>query len=447
MSFQYIDKNCQEKKVSSLSFNHPLSLSGNFGKYQHLCYYFSSESGEKITLKSNTNIVLINPDQSSYTTQGLAQIELLETGIYSIIIQNENNAKNYQVSVNLVSPIKKATSNYIVYRHQHQMRLVQSLDYNDYKYVNGQTNHQLITYNLVDIPNWRKSEKLERIVSDMVNFVYSQRLPTDRLSISLIDLDSIKCCSYAGYSDREPRFPASVAKLFWMVYLFAEYKAGVIKPEARMEEELQKMIQDSNNESASLIVDTITGTTSGRELNENQLAQWLQKRLALNSFFERAGYSSINISQKVFPTSYARNDSPTGRDLQIRLDEINPVRNYVTTYDVARLLLEIEKGKSISPRYSRQMEHLLHRNLHPQFWQNKEYNAIAGFLGESLPKDAYFASKMGWNFSTRNDAAIIGSPNGKHKYILVVFGDDPGFYQNKQVFPQLSLMVYRQMVN
>ena len=77
----------------------------------------------------------------------------------------------------------------------------------------------------------------------------------------------------------------------------------------------------------------------------------------------------------------------------------------------------------------------------------KEFNAIEGFLGEGLLRNAYFASKMSWNFNTRNDAAIIGSPNGKHKYILVIFGDDPSFYKDKKLLPELSRMVYEQMTN
>jgi len=91
------------------------------------------------------------------------------------------------------------------------------------------------------------------------------------------------------------------------------------------------------------------------------------------------------------------------------------------------------------------MKQLLRRSLKKEHWQNKQFNSIQGFLGEYLPQDAYFASKMGWNSKARNDAAIIGSPDGKHKYILVVFGDDPSFYQNKTLFPEISRIIYEQM--
>ena len=33
----------------------------------------------------------------------------------------------------------------------------------------------------------------------------------------------------------------------------------------------------------------------------------------------------------------------------------------------------------------------------------------------------------------------------KHKYILVVLGDDPSFFQDKKLFPEMSRIVYKAM--
>lgn len=54
---------------------------------------------------------------------------------------------------------------------------------------------------------------------------------------------------------------------------------------------------------------------------------------------------------------------------------------------------------------------------------------------------------MGWTFSNRNDAAIIATPDGKHKYILVLFGDDPSFYKDKKLFPEISRMIYQEITH
>ena len=434
----YTQNKCYTESTLQLSNNNfPLSLTGVVKKSQRLCYYFYAESSHKIILQSTANITLINPSKDFQIIQGTSKIILPEQGIYSIFIETETEFKKYQILLTLES--EKQSIKYLV--KQSPMRLITKFDYN-------QGNNQGIlqpTYNLVNPPSFKKSQKLEQIINNIVTVVASKGLPINRLSVSLIDLDNSKYCSYAGYSDQEPRFPASVVKLFWMVYLYGQYEAGVIRQGTIPYKELQKMIQDSNNESASFIVDTITGTKSGENLTGYELQEWIQKRFALNLFFEQAGYSKINISQKVFPTSYIKNDKPTGRELQMRQDEFNPIRDYITTYNVARLLFEIERDRSISQKSSKQMKILLKRSLHPQTWKNKEFNAIEGFLGESLPRDAYFASKMGWNFNTRNDAAIIGSPDAKYKYILVIFGDDPSFYKDKKLFPELSRMIYEKM--
>lgn len=138
---------------------------------------------------------------------------------------------------------------------------------------------------------------------------------------------------------------------------------------------------------------------------------------------------------------------PEGADLQIRYPDSNtnqlPLRNYLTTYETARLLYEIYTNQIF---YSEDIKKLLKRNLNPQAWQNVPYNAIEGFLGEGIPdKNAQFYSKMGWTFSNRNDAAIIISPDNKTRYILVIFGDDPSYYNDKEFFPKVSKIVYEEM--
>ena len=83
------------------------------------------------------------------------------------------------------------------------------------------------------------------------------------------------------------------------------------------------------------------------------------------------------------------------------------------------------------------------RDLNTQLWKKEPFNPIAGFLAEDLPTKTQFYAKMGWTFRNRNDAAIIASPDGKINYILVVFGDDPAYYEDKQFFPLLSKEVYQ----
>ncbi len=410
-------------------------ISGNFAKSRSQCFAFYAKKGEVLVLKTKNQITLLKPNKNLTKLRGEDKISVQETGIYSIIINGDQVLKDLDIYLDLDTKNVGAKP------------YIKILEPSNVKFQDTNITSQL-TYNVVTPPAFKENKKLQEIVNTIVNLVQSKGLPVDRFSISLVDLSNSECCAYASYLDQEPRFPASVAKLFWMVYLYGQYQAGVLPEGTVPAKKLSKMIQDSDNESASFIVNTITQTKPGESLPPEEMEKWKQKRFALNWFFKKAGYSQINISQKVFPTDYAKNDEPAGRELQIRgEDKLQPIRNFVNTYDLARLMLEIYTDKALSKKYSTQMQSLLKRDLHKSAWKNKPFNAIEGFLGESLPEDAYFASKMGWNSGTRNDAAIIKTPDGKHKYILVVFGDDPSFYQDKTIYPEISLMVYKLMTN
>lgn len=430
---------CDQEIALKLIENIPQTLEKNLN--QSTCFQFHANAGQTLSLDTNTSISLIDPNKSLLTIQGKSKNPLQTTGNYLLHLNAEQRNINPHIQVNLENKLlekiknnNKETSNKTqAYIHQHSTDKLQQL-----------------TYNFVTPPRLSSSKKLQHIIDNIVNLVQSKGLPTEKLSISLVDLNKAECCAYASYLGNKTRYPASTIKLFWMVELYSQYQAGMIPEESVLEEDIYKMIQDSNNESASRILDKISKTESGEALPKNKFDIWLAHRYSVNQFFEQAGYQNINISQKPFPIPYLNLTHPEGRDLQIRQihgSKAKPVRNYLTTYSVARLLFEIYNNQAITEQYSMKMKALLKRDLHPEAWQQKPYNSIAGFLGESLPVDTDFYSKMGWTFSNRNDAAIIATPDGKHKYILVVFGDDPSFYQNKKLFPEISRTIYNQMTN
>lgn len=425
---------CAIQQPLPLKNNIPQSLTGILRKNQADCFNFYAAYGQSLILKTNTKITVLTPSQRVFNLQGSSQNILEDTGNYSIVIETKQDVTNYQIELSLVGQ-NIAT--------QPSLKYLDPLSYNTQA---GVLPLQF-TYNVVTPPPFKKNQRLQEIVDSIVNRVETRGLPVERFSVSLVDLSQSECCAYAFYLDQERRYSASIAKLFWMVALFGQYQAGIIPEGTVLYKKLSKMIKDSDNNAASFILDKITRTESGTDLPSDELEKWIAKRYSINQIFEQAGYQNINLSQKPFPITDLKLDTPTGRDKQIRGEQILPIRNYITTYNVARLMFEISTEQSISKRYSRQMKSLLERDLHPEAWKNKEFNAIEGFLGEYLPANAYFASKMGWTYGNRNDAAIIASPDGKAHYILVVFGDDPSFYKDKTIYPEISRMVYERMTN
>ncbi|MFM7786813.1 MAG: hypothetical protein ACKO90_01040, partial [Microcystis panniformis] len=123
---------------------------------------------------------------------------------------------------------------------------------------------------------------LQKIVDDIVVLARRRGLPTRALSISLIDLNRSQCCGYAGYQSDELRYPASVVKLFWLVAFYARKYHEGLSPQGITPEDqklLLKMVGDSDNESASAIVDKITDTESTRELlSKEKFKRWKAQR-------------------------------------------------------------------------------------------------------------------------------------------------------------------------
>lgn len=288
---------------------------------------------------------------------------------------------------------------------------------------------------------------LQIIVDDAVQLVESRGLPSEKLSISLVKLADELCCTYAGFNDAEPRYPASIVKLFWLVVLYEQYHNGILDEDSISEADIYKMIADSDNEPASQVLDLITQTTSGPTLPPDELQQWIDRRYSINHFFEDAGYRNINITQKTFPIPYLQLNEPQGREKQMRGDEIHPIRNFLTSYSVAQLLYEIYTDQAVTPEYSQRIKSHLLRNLEPEAWQHKPFNSIDGFLGEGLPATSIFYSKAGWTSVNRNDSSIVESLDGRTRYILVILGDDKAFKDDEDIFPMMSAEIFNSLNN
>ncbi|XHX80167.1 MAG: serine hydrolase [Stenomitos frigidus ULC029] len=300
-----------------------------------------------------------------------------------------------------------------------------------------------LVYNVPQPPPLESSEALQAIVDGATALAASKGLPTEPLSITLIDL---KTNQIAGYQNQTPRYPASVVKLFWLVACEAQLEQGLLPPDAGLSSDLTAMIVHSDNDAASRIFDRITQTTSGTALSGVEYETWLKRRLQLNRFFQAAGYDGLSISQKNYPIYSLQLEAPGGRELQMRDEQQQPIRSLTTTDQAARLMHELTAGKAVSASRSQAMMTLLTRDLQPETWKKQPNNAIAGFLGAALPADVRFASKVGMTTKARHEVAFVESKDGKVSYILAVFGTDETYSQNAEILPAISNAVFTQMM-
>lgn len=440
--FYYLSQNkggnttsCDKINQLNLTKSNPENIESEIKHGETTCYRFDGNSGQDIMIDTTIKTALLMPNNDMLVLLGASQYTLPNTGSYTLRVTTSKDKEPYQLKIGLQNQEAIPNSLAAVGKYPSSFKPYPSI-------------RTQLSYNVKNPPSFKSDWRMQKIVDDVLGLIQAQGLSTSNLSISLVKLTDSNCCAYGSYSDNQPIFPASVSKLFWLVALYGQYQAGILPKETISEGEIYKMIQDSDNEPASRVVDTITATESGAELTKEELKTWINKRLWVNRFFESAGYRNINVSQKNFPVPYLKLERPDrGRDLQIRGKDAVPIRNYLTTFDVARLLYEIDSGQAVSKEYSTKIKNLLRRDLNPDVWKKKEYNSIAGFFAESLPQDSYVFSKVGWTFESRQDAAIIESPDGKVRYILVVFADNSGFGEDWKIFPNISRMVYERMVD
>jgi len=412
------------------------------------CFYFEVKEGQKVRVDHTVPIKIISTSDEGAVNKdsGTYNFESSSDNRYQIYVLGGRETTDYQIQVAIfesstnaqeIDKLTPAASNNL-----------SSLNSNE---VARQLSREgVFSYNIQQPPPFQPSPTLGQIVSDAVSIAASRGISSDSISISLIDLKQSLPGSQipvAEHNGALPRYPASIVKLFWMAVLYSQYQAGIVPEGAISEQDVHAMIFDSDNEPASRVLDLITDTTSGDNLPEEELQQWVYKRESVNRFFESAGYLNVNISQKTFPIPYLNLNEPTGRERQMRGDSPPPLRNYLTASNVSRLLFEIAAHQSVSPDYSKRMLKHLERDLNPNAWRQVPFNSIEGFLGETLPPDAYLASKAGWTSDTRHDAAIISSPDRTAHYILVVFGEGEQVADDEEILPLISKMVYQNMTS
>lgn len=237
-----------------------------------------------------------------------------------------------------------------------------------------------------------------------------------------------------SYRGMERIYPASIVKLFYLVAIHEWLEGGMIPESSELQRAIEDMIVDSSNDATSLIVDILSGTTSGPELPPGPFTTWQQQRNIVNRYFQSLGWSELettNINQKTW------GDGPYGRERAF-LGELRENRNMLTTEAVARLLHSIIGGVAVSSDRSQQMMKLLKRSLNPTDNNNtEEENQITGFLGEGLPPHAQLWSKAGWTSQVRHDAAYIEIPE-LQPYLLIVFTEGKNSSKNKALITSIS---------
>lgn len=244
----------------------------------------------------------------------------------------------------------------------------------------------------------------------------------------------------ASYRGVERIYPASVVKLFYLVAVNEWLEGGMIQSSAELERAIRDMIVDSSNDATGLVVDVLTGTTSGPELPSGPLDTWQYQRNLVNRYLQSLQWpelATINVNQKTWC------DGPYGRERQF-LGAALENRNMLTSEATARLLHSIVGGVSVTAARSLAMMALMQRSLDPEELAADPDNQVTGFLGAGLPLTAKLWSKAGLTSRVRHDAAYIEAPQ-RYPYLAIVFTEGAQHSANEAILPFVSQRLLEQV--
>lgn len=275
------------------------------------------------------------------------------------------------------------------------------------------------------------SFEIQRQVDDALQATWKEfgpsGLQSNQVAVTAVLIRDQQPPAQGHYRGNEPIYPASVIKLFYLVATHAWLHQGRTADTPELRRALRDMIVDSYNEATHYIVDVLTGTTSGPELNDAELEAWHSKRNSINRYLHSLGFpSTVNANKKPWC------EGPYGRETQA-IRAFQPNRNLLTTDATARLLTAIARREVISSSRCEEMLALMARD--PWDPQDKDPDSQARFTGTAFPRGTRLWSKAGWTSQTRHDAAYAELPNGT-RLVLVIFTE--GHANNRSILPFIA---------
>jgi hypothetical protein len=242
----------------------------------------------------------------------------------------------------------------------------------------------------------------------------------------------------ACWGGARQRYPASVVKLVYLVAAEAWLQEGLLVDSPELRRALAAMIQHSSNDATSLVVDLLSGTTSGPELAQGAWSLWQSQRQLVNQWLSRLAWpelEGVNACQKTWE------EGPYGRE-RLYYGEQMENRNRLSTDATARLLMAVIASALISPPAGTRMRAVLERSLDAADRAADPDNQVDGFLGEGLPTGTRLWSKAGWMSRARHDAAYVES-EGQQPFLLVVFSEGEDCATDAALLPEIARRLSR----
>ena len=259
----------------------------------------------------------------------------------------------------------------------------------------------------------------------------------ERLAVTWVRYDTEQPVTGSGqgaaWGDQRQIYPASVVKLIYAMAAEAWLQQDLLPEEPELRRAMRDMIADSSNDATGLLVDLLTGTTSGPALQGEAWELWQRQRRLVNDWLQGLGWpelEDVNCCQKTW------GDGPYGRERVFYGVDLEN-RNALSTAATARALEAVMTDGVLSPPACQRLRELLARSLDQAQRAADPENQVDGFLGAGLPEGSRLWSKAGWMSKARHDAAWWRAPDGSPA-LLVAFSDGAASAKDEQLLPELA---------
>jgi len=250
--------------------------------------------------------------------------------------------------------------------------------------------------------------------------------------------------SGANWRGDQLRQPGSLVNLIYLVASEAWLQRQLLREEPELRRAMAAMVQPapSAHGATGLIVDFLSGTTSGPSLPQEQFNQWKSQRELVNDWLESLGWPEL-VGWKACQKTWV--DGPYGRELDFH-QSAQGHRNLLSTDGTARLLEAVMAGLIISPPACRRMQSLLERSLAESTAHTTETSKQAGFLGPGLETKARIWGKASWIGEASHAAAYVETEAGA-PMILIVLSEGEPCPSQEGLLPEIAgrLMNYQPM--
>ncbi|CCH67078.1 Beta-lactamase class A [Richelia intracellularis HH01] len=97
-----------------------------------------------------------------------------------------------------------------------------------------------------------------------------------------------------AYRGIEKIYPANIVQLFYLVALHEWLDKKMVSSSVEIKRAMRNMIVNSSNNATSLIVDVLTGTTSGPELPSAPFETWQYQRQIINRYYQSLDWPELD---------------------------------------------------------------------------------------------------------------------------------------------------------